>query len=171
MTKEERDDRAMQANAERHARPNAKRFDRPYRDGPVFLNHFPALRTGLLSLSPFLFRPAVVRIEKATSRLRRTSRDKSSVYNPKLLKLAVMGRSLGYRIPHVVTHRRCVFNPALMPEIPFIAETLGKAVGKPEFFLRPVIRRCLDVVMDAGTCIQPRTVVLLSRAFSADHRF
>jgi hypothetical protein len=42
----------MQAIAERHARPNAKRFDRPYRDGPVFLHHFPALRTGLLSLSP-----------------------------------------------------------------------------------------------------------------------
>jgi hypothetical protein len=83
----------MQAIAERHARPNAKRFDRPYRDGPVFLHHFPALRTGLLSLSPFLLRPALVRIEKATSRLRRTSRDKSSVYNPKLLKLALMGRS------------------------------------------------------------------------------
>jgi hypothetical protein len=82
----------MQAIAERHARPNAKRFDRPYRyrDGPVFLHHFPALRTGLLSLSPLLLRPALVRIEKATSRLRRTSRDKSSVYNPKLLKLALM---------------------------------------------------------------------------------
>jgi hypothetical protein len=40
----------MQAIAERRARPNAKRFDRPYRDGPVFLHHFPALRTGLLSL-------------------------------------------------------------------------------------------------------------------------
>jgi hypothetical protein len=48
----------MQAIAERRARPNAKRFDRPYRyrDGPVFLHHFPALRTGLLSLSPFLLR-------------------------------------------------------------------------------------------------------------------
>jgi hypothetical protein len=46
----------MQAIAERHARPNAKRFDRPYRDGPVFLHHFPALRTGLLSLSPSLLR-------------------------------------------------------------------------------------------------------------------
>jgi hypothetical protein len=49
----------MQAIAERHATPNAKRFDRPYRDGPVFFHHFPALRTGLLSLSPFLLRPAV----------------------------------------------------------------------------------------------------------------
>jgi hypothetical protein len=29
-----------------------KRFDRPLRDGRVFLHHFPALRTGLLSLSP-----------------------------------------------------------------------------------------------------------------------
>jgi hypothetical protein len=51
----------MQAIAARHARPNAKRFDRPYRyrDGPVFLHHFPALRTGVLSLSPSLLRPAV----------------------------------------------------------------------------------------------------------------
>jgi hypothetical protein len=49
----------MQAIAERRARPNAKRFYRPYRDGPAFLHHFPALRTGLLSLSPFLLRPAV----------------------------------------------------------------------------------------------------------------
>jgi hypothetical protein len=49
----------MQAIGERRARPNAKRFDRPYRDGPVFLHHFPALRTGLLSLSPSLLRPAV----------------------------------------------------------------------------------------------------------------
>jgi hypothetical protein len=81
----------MQAIAERRARPNAKRFDRPYRDGPAFLHHFPALRTGLLSLGPFLLRPAVARIEKATSRLRRTSRDKSSAYNPKLLKLALKG--------------------------------------------------------------------------------
>jgi hypothetical protein len=49
----------MLAIAERRVRPNAKRFDRPYRDGPVFLHHFPALRTGLLSLSPSLLRPAV----------------------------------------------------------------------------------------------------------------
>jgi hypothetical protein len=46
----------MQAIAERHARPNAKRFDRPYRDGPVFLHHFPVRSAGLLSLSPFLLR-------------------------------------------------------------------------------------------------------------------
>jgi hypothetical protein len=38
--------------AEWHARPKAKRFYRPLRDGRVFLHHFPALRTGLLSLSP-----------------------------------------------------------------------------------------------------------------------
>jgi hypothetical protein len=39
--------------AERGARPKAERFDRPLRDGRVFLHHFPALRTGLLlSLSP-----------------------------------------------------------------------------------------------------------------------
>jgi hypothetical protein len=45
---------------------------------------FPALRTGLLSLSPFLLRPATVaRIEKAASRLRRTSRDESSAHTPK----------------------------------------------------------------------------------------
>jgi hypothetical protein len=49
----------MLAVAERRARPKVERFDRPYRDGPVFLHHFPALRTGLLSLSPFLLRPAV----------------------------------------------------------------------------------------------------------------
>jgi hypothetical protein len=29
-----------------------ERFDRALRDGRVFLHHFPALRTGLLSLSP-----------------------------------------------------------------------------------------------------------------------
>jgi hypothetical protein len=80
--------------AERHVRSKADRFDRPLRlrDGRVFLNHFPALRTGLLSLSPFLLRPAVVRIEKVTSRLWRTSRDKSSAYNPKPLKLTRIGR-------------------------------------------------------------------------------
>ena len=38
--------------AGRHARQKAERFDRPLRDGPVFLHHFPALRTGLLSLGP-----------------------------------------------------------------------------------------------------------------------
>jgi hypothetical protein len=42
----------MLAVAERHARPKAERFDRPSRDGPVFLHHFPALRTGLLSPHP-----------------------------------------------------------------------------------------------------------------------
>ncbi len=42
----------MLAIAERRARPKAERFDRPLRDGRVFLHHFPALRTGLLSLSP-----------------------------------------------------------------------------------------------------------------------
>ena len=34
------------------ARPGAECFDRPWRDGHLFLHHFPALRTGLLSLSP-----------------------------------------------------------------------------------------------------------------------
>jgi hypothetical protein len=29
----------------------------PYRDGHLFLNHSPALRTGLLSSGPFLLRP------------------------------------------------------------------------------------------------------------------
>jgi len=43
----------MLAIAERLARPKAERFSIvPYRDGRVFLHHFPALRTGLLSLSP-----------------------------------------------------------------------------------------------------------------------
>jgi len=42
----------MLAIAERRARPKAERFYRPFRDGRVFLLHFPALRTGLLSLSP-----------------------------------------------------------------------------------------------------------------------
>jgi hypothetical protein len=42
----------MVAVAERRARPKAERFDRPLRDGRVFLHHFPALRTGLLSLIP-----------------------------------------------------------------------------------------------------------------------
>jgi hypothetical protein len=43
----------MLAIAETHARLKAERFDRPSRDERVFLHHFPALRTGLLSLSPF----------------------------------------------------------------------------------------------------------------------
>ena len=34
----------------RHQKPSG--FYRPLRDGRVFLPHFPALRTGLLSLSP-----------------------------------------------------------------------------------------------------------------------
>jgi hypothetical protein len=46
MTKEERDDRPTLAIAERRARPKAGRFDRPLRDGRVFLHHFPALRAG-----------------------------------------------------------------------------------------------------------------------------
>jgi hypothetical protein len=69
----------MQAIAERRARPNAKRFDRPYRDGPVFLHHFPALRTGLLSLSPSGTSP------------------QCTILN--FLKLALMGRSPRNRIP------------------------------------------------------------------------
>jgi hypothetical protein len=43
----------MQAIAERHARPNAKRFDRPYRDGPVFLHHFPVRSAGLVLLKSY----------------------------------------------------------------------------------------------------------------------
>jgi len=39
--------------AEPHPRPKAERFDRPYRDGRVFVLHFPTLRAGLLSPSPF----------------------------------------------------------------------------------------------------------------------
>jgi hypothetical protein len=46
-TKEERDDRPLLPIAERHVRSKADRFDRPLRDGRVFLNHFPALRTAL----------------------------------------------------------------------------------------------------------------------------
>jgi len=42
----------MLAIAEPRAGPKAERFYRPGRDGRVFLHHFPALRTGLLSLSP-----------------------------------------------------------------------------------------------------------------------
>jgi hypothetical protein len=47
-----RDDRPILTVAGRFARPKDKRFDRPLRDGRVFLHRFPALRTGLLSLSP-----------------------------------------------------------------------------------------------------------------------
>jgi hypothetical protein len=47
----------MLAVAQRRARPKDERFDRPLRDGRVFLQHFPALRTGLLSLSPSGTRP------------------------------------------------------------------------------------------------------------------
>jgi len=35
------------------ARPGAEYFDRPLRDGHLFLHHFPALRTGLLSSGPY----------------------------------------------------------------------------------------------------------------------
>jgi hypothetical protein len=45
----------MLAVAERLARPKAERFDRPLRDGRVFLHHFPVRQlpdTGLLSLRP-----------------------------------------------------------------------------------------------------------------------
>jgi len=42
----------MLAIAERRARSKAERFYRPLRDGRVFFHRFPALRTGLLSLSP-----------------------------------------------------------------------------------------------------------------------
>jgi hypothetical protein len=89
-TKEERDDRPMLAIAERRARPKAKRFDRPYGTGVSFTT-FPSTSywaTFTESLPPC---PAVVRIEKATSRLRRTGRDKSATCNPKLLKLTLMG--------------------------------------------------------------------------------
>src|SRR5260221_5492930 len=47
-----RDDRRMLGIAEPRAKPKAECFYRPSRDGLVFLLHFPALRTGLLSLSP-----------------------------------------------------------------------------------------------------------------------
>jgi hypothetical protein len=43
----------MLAIAETHARFKAQCFYRPSRDGRVFLHHFPALRTGLLSPGPF----------------------------------------------------------------------------------------------------------------------
>ena len=42
----------MLAIVEPHLKPKAERFYRPFRDGRVFLHYFPALRTGLLSLSP-----------------------------------------------------------------------------------------------------------------------
>ena len=42
----------MLAVAEPLARPKSEYFNRPLRDGRVFLLHFPALRAGLLSLSP-----------------------------------------------------------------------------------------------------------------------
>jgi hypothetical protein len=46
----------MLAIDERRATPKAEYFYRPSRDIRVFLHHFPALRTGLLSLSPSLLR-------------------------------------------------------------------------------------------------------------------
>jgi hypothetical protein len=47
----------MLATAAPRASPKAERFDRPVRDGLVFLLHSPALRAGLLSLSPSLLWP------------------------------------------------------------------------------------------------------------------
>ena len=35
-----------------YERPGTERFYRPLRDGHLFLHHFPALRTALLSLGP-----------------------------------------------------------------------------------------------------------------------
>ena len=52
----------MLAIAEPRAGPEAERFYRPGRDGRVFLHHFPALRTGLLSLSPSGTSPAAARL-------------------------------------------------------------------------------------------------------------
>ena len=40
-----------------YERPGAERSIGPGRDGHLFLHHFPALRTGLLSLGPSLLRP------------------------------------------------------------------------------------------------------------------
>jgi hypothetical protein len=46
----------MLAIAETHTRLKAERFYRPWPDGRVFLRHFPALRTGLLSFALRTFR-------------------------------------------------------------------------------------------------------------------
>jgi hypothetical protein len=104
----------MLAVAERRARPKADRFDRPLRDGGVFLHHLPVRQlpdTGLLSLSPILLRPAVATLWRGLrfagpgpssmskgglSGLRRTGQDDSSAYTPKPLSLALMG--LGPRL-------------------------------------------------------------------------
>jgi hypothetical protein len=84
----------MEAIAERRARPNAKRFYRPGTDLSfcIISQHFVL---GYFHSVPHSFAITVVRIEKAASRLRRTSRDKSSVYNPQLLKLALIGFNPG----------------------------------------------------------------------------
>jgi hypothetical protein len=67
---------------------NGRGFYRPYRDGYLFLNHFPALRTGLLSLGPFLLRPSGYGGQAGTIFL-------PPVRLPRLLKLTRMGFSLG----------------------------------------------------------------------------
>jgi hypothetical protein len=69
----------MQAIAERHARPNAKRFDRPGRT--CLFASFPSTSY------------------RAT--FTESLRDKSSVYNPKLLKLALRGLPLPAENSHI----------------------------------------------------------------------
>jgi hypothetical protein len=59
----------MLAIAERRARPKAERFYRPFRDGRLFLHHFPALRTRLLSPNPSGTSPSQATLRPPASRL------------------------------------------------------------------------------------------------------
>jgi hypothetical protein len=84
----------MLAIVERRARPKAERFYRP--DGTevsfCIISQSGSCRIlGYFHLVPPSFALAVVRIEKAASRLRRTSRGESWAYNPKPFKLTPMG--------------------------------------------------------------------------------
>ena len=51
-TRPGRDDRRLVTLVKPQAKNRTERFYRPWRDGRVFLHHFPALRAGLLSLGP-----------------------------------------------------------------------------------------------------------------------
>jgi hypothetical protein len=123
----------MQAIAERHARPNAKRFDRPYRlrDDRVLLHHFPVRRGGYWastfteSLPPSPCRSWNRRGQPQS--YGGQAGDKSSVYNPKLLKLALIGLR---RFPNHQSPITVLTFPALpaLPAFPPLP-SLGKLFG------------------------------------------
>jgi len=82
------------------ARPGAKCFDRPLRDGHLFLHHFPALRTGLLSLSPSgtsLRRILLIPMLTRMSGCRTSTEDGARALRLSILRTTPRRRSLGVK--------------------------------------------------------------------------